>query len=67
MRSAMAGATKRFGLAGTEVVERPHPQHVEAVAEVGLQAEEVGGDLAGRVGRHRPQGRVLVDRELAQR
>ena len=43
------------GLARAEVVERPHPQHGEAPAQPGLEAEVVGGDLGRRVGAGRAE------------
>ena len=51
------------GLTGTEVVERPNPQHGQPAPEPGLQPEVVGGDLAGRVRAGRAQRRVLGERE----
>ena len=58
------GGHEAVGLARAEVVERAHPDHAEPLAEVGLQAEEVGGDLAGGVGAGRAEGRGLGEREL---
>jgi hypothetical protein len=46
------------------VVERAHADRFEAAAEPGLQREVRRRDLAGRVGRHRPQRRVLAQREI---
>ena len=49
-------------LAGTGVVERPGHDDVGAVGQVVLDAQDVGGGLAGGVRVVRAQGAALVDR-----
>ena len=62
--ASQSGNDERLGLARPGVVERPHPDHREPVAQMSLQPQELGGDLARRVGGHREQGRILAQREL---
>ena len=57
MRAASAGATKRSVWPGPRWLKARTRSTVEPVAEAGLQAEEVGRHLAGRVGAHRPERR----------
>ena len=49
------GGHELVGLAGAEVVERPHPQHRQLAAEPRLEAEEVGRHLRRRVGAGRAE------------
>ena len=51
-----------LGLARAEVVERPHAEDAEPVAEVGLVGEGVGGDLRGGVRAGGAQRGLLVER-----
>ena len=67
MREARAEATKRSLCPGPRWLKARARSTAEAVAEVGLQGEEVGGHLAGAVGADRAQGPILGDRAARPR
>jgi hypothetical protein len=59
---SQSGDNERIGLTGPDVVKGSNPDHAQAVSQVGLDGQHLCCRLAGGIGRHRGQGRVLVDR-----
>ena len=58
------GRHEAVALPGPEVVEGPGPEHGQAVAEVRLQGDHIGGRLAGAVGTDGAKGPILTDRQV---